>query len=113
MGDTLFTTSLAGEEIARMRTWGTGDLRKGDYIKGSPCPLVDIIQPEMEPLVLKHAAARGAQVTLNTEYLRHEQDADGVTVYLKDRIRGEEYSLRTKYLVGADGANSRIAQKSA
>src|SRR5690554_5100341 len=110
-GDTLFTTSLAGEEIARMRTWGTGDLRKGDYIKGSPCPLVDIIQPEMEPLVVKHAAARGAQVTLNTEYLRHEQDDDGVTVYLKDRIRGEEYSLRAKYLVGADGANSRIAQE--
>lgn len=38
MGDTLLTTSLAGEEIARIRTWGTGDLRKGDYIKGSPCP---------------------------------------------------------------------------
>src|SRR5690554_7269125 len=65
----------------------------------------------MEPLVVKHAAARGAQVTLNTEYLRHEQDDDGVTVYLKDRIRGEEYSLRAKYLVGADGANSRIAQE--
>src|SRR5690349_17336570 len=25
MGDTLFTTSLAGQEIARLRTWGTGD----------------------------------------------------------------------------------------
>ncbi|HLV77276.1 MAG TPA: FAD-dependent monooxygenase [Marinobacter sp.] len=111
MGDTLFTTSLAGEEIARLRTWGTGDLRKGDYLKGSPCPLVDIIQPEMEPLVLKHAAARGAKVSFNTEYLRHEQDADGVTVYLKDRIRNEEYSLRAKYLVGADGANSKIADE--
>lgn len=111
MGDTLFTTSLAGEEIARLRTWGTGDLRKGDYVKGSPCPLVDIIQPEMEPVVLKHAAARGAQVTFNTEYLRHEQDADGVTVYLKDRARNEEYSVRAKYLVGSDGANSKIADE--
>ena len=27
MGDTLFTTSLAGDEIARLRTWGTGDER--------------------------------------------------------------------------------------
>ncbi|MBP7443862.1 MAG: FAD-dependent monooxygenase, partial [Zoogloea sp.] len=25
MGDTLFTTSLAGEELVRLRTWGTGD----------------------------------------------------------------------------------------
>src|SRR5690242_4278479 len=25
MGDTLFATSLAGQEIARLRTWGTGD----------------------------------------------------------------------------------------
>jgi 2,4-dichlorophenol 6-monooxygenase len=38
MGDSLFATSLAGEEIARLRTWGTGDDRIGDYIKGSPLP---------------------------------------------------------------------------
>lgn len=111
MGDTMFTTSLAGEELARLRTWGTGDLRKGDYIKGSPCPLVDIIQPEMEPIVLKNAAQQGAEFVFNTEYLRHEEDENGVTVYLKDRIRNNEYSVRTRYLVGADGANSRIASE--
>ena len=33
MGDTLFTTSLAGEEIGRVRTWGTGEDRNGDYLK--------------------------------------------------------------------------------
>ena len=32
MGDSLFTTSLAGEELLRIRAWGTGDGRKGDYI---------------------------------------------------------------------------------
>ena len=37
MGDTMFTTSLAGPEIARLRTWGTGDDRHGDYLHGSPC----------------------------------------------------------------------------
>ncbi len=42
MGDTLFATSFAGEEIARLRTWGTGDERVGDYVRGSPCAMADI-----------------------------------------------------------------------
>src|SRR5690606_4335980 len=52
MGDSLITTSLAGEEIARIRSWGTGEERKSDYLTGSPCPLVDLIQPKMEKLLV-------------------------------------------------------------
>jgi 2,4-dichlorophenol 6-monooxygenase len=33
MGDTTFSTSLAGQELIRMRTWGTGDDRRGDYLR--------------------------------------------------------------------------------
>ena len=55
MGDTLFTTSLAGPEIARLRTWGTGDERVGDYLQGSPCALLDLPQDKMEPLLVKNA----------------------------------------------------------
>lgn len=108
MGDTLFTTSLAGEEIARLRTWGTGDDRKGDYVNGSPCPLLDVIQPIMESLLFKNAAARGATFSFNTEYLSHEQDAEGVDVTLEDRLSGRRYGMRAKFLVGADGARSKV-----
>jgi len=108
MGDTLFTTSLVGEELARMRSWGTGEERKGDYMQGSPCELLDIPQPLIEPIIFKNAAERGATFSCNTEYLSHEQDAEGVTVYLKDRLREREYTMRAKYLVGADGARSKI-----
>ena len=52
MGDTLFTTSLAGPEIARLRTWGTGDERTGDYLQASPCPMMDLPQDKMEPLLV-------------------------------------------------------------
>lgn len=111
MGDTLFATSLAGPEIARLRTWGTGEKRLGDYLQGSPCPLLDIPQPYMEPVLLKNAAERGATFAFNTEYLRHDQDDTGVTAYLRDRLSGREYTIRARYLIGADGARSQIVDE--
>jgi 2,4-dichlorophenol 6-monooxygenase len=108
MGDTLFTTSLAGPEIARLRTWGTGDERIGDYLQGSPCPMMDLPQNKMEPLLVKNAVERGAVFSFNTEYLSHEQDDTGVTVMLRDLLTGREYELRARYLVGADGAKSKV-----
>jgi 2,4-dichlorophenol 6-monooxygenase len=108
MGDTLFTTSLAGPEIARLRTWGTGDERIGDYLQGSPCSLIDLPQDKMEPLLVKNAAARGARFSFNTEYLSHTQDATGITVQLQDIPTGRQYEVRARYLVGADGARSKV-----
>ncbi|MFC9557354.1 FAD-dependent monooxygenase [Rhodococcus sp. NPDC056960] len=110
IGDTLFTTSLAGPEIARLRTWGTGDDRSGDYLQASPCTMVDIPQTYMEPLLVKNAAERGAKVAFSTRYLGHEQDEHGVTVHLLDRTSGHEYSIRARYLIGADGAKSAVAE---
>ena len=108
MGDTLFTTSLAGPEIARLRTWGTGDERIGDYLQASPCPMMDLPQNKMEPLLVKNAVERGAVFSFNTEYLSHQQDAHGVTVSLRDLFDGREYTVRARYLVGADGAKSKV-----
>lgn len=111
MGDTLFTTSLTGPEIARLQTWGSGDQRSGDYLKNSPCTMLDVPQTVMEPLLVKNAAERGAKVAFSTRYLGHTQDADGVTVRLLNRTSNQEYSIRARYLVGADGAKSQIADE--
>jgi 2,4-dichlorophenol 6-monooxygenase len=110
MGDTLFTTSLGGPEVARLQTWGTGDDRLGDYLKGSPCTMLDVPQPLMEPVLITNAAERGAKVSFNTEYLSHTQDADGVTVTLQNRISDTVFTQRARFLVGADGARSQIAE---
>ena len=61
-----------------------------------------------EPLLVKHAAARGACFLFNTEYLGYTELADGVSVLLKDRNSGREYWMRARYLVGADGARSKV-----
>lgn len=111
MGESLITTSLVGEEIARLSAWGTGDERHGDYVKGSPCPLVDLIQPKMEALLVKNAAERGAIYNFNTEYLSHTQDEHGVTATFLNRITNTEFSLRAKYLVGMDGARSKVVEQ--
>ncbi len=110
MGDMPIATSFAGTEIARLRMWGTGEDRTSDYLTGSPCTPLDIPQPYLEPILINAAARGGAQISFNTEYLRHEQDAEGVTVSLKDRISGHEYTQRARYLVGADGGRSQVAE---
>src|SRR4051812_1486603 len=76
MGDTLFTTSLADGEMVRLQPGGRGDRRYGDYLQGSPCTMLDVPQPLMEPVLVKNAAERGAIISFHTEYLSHEQDAD-------------------------------------
>ncbi|MFI5895045.1 FAD-dependent oxidoreductase [Actinoplanes sp. NPDC051513] len=109
IGDTVFCTSIAGEEIGRIRTWGTGAEREGDYRLASPCLTVDLPQTYLEPILVKNATVRGTQSRFSTEYLSHTQDADGVDVLVHDRLTGATYTIRAKYLIGADGARSKVA----
>ena len=109
MGDTVFCTSIAGEELGRILTWGTHPARHADYRLASASLNCDIPQTYLEPVLVRNAAARGAQVRFSAEYLSHEQDDDGVTARVLDRLTGEEFSVRARYLIGADGARSKVA----
>ena len=55
VGDTVFCTSIAGEEIGRIRTWGTHPAREADYQLASPCLICDIPQTYLEPILVKNA----------------------------------------------------------
>ncbi|HEX4092901.1 MAG TPA: FAD-dependent monooxygenase [Trebonia sp.] len=109
IGDTVFCTSIAGEEIGRIRTWGTSPDREADYQLASPSLTCDIPQTYLEPILVRNAAARGTQARFSTEYLSHAQDADGVSVQARDRLTGSVLTIRAKYLIGADGARSMVA----
>jgi 2,4-dichlorophenol 6-monooxygenase len=109
VGDTVFCTSIAGEEIGRIHTWGTHPSREADYQLASPCLVVDIPQTYLEPILVKHATQRGTQTRFSTEYVSHTQDDDGVDVLVRDRLTGAEYTIRARYLIGADGARSQVA----
>ena len=109
MGNTTFCTSLAGEELGRIPSWGTDTVRHADYELQSPCTMLDAPQTITEPVLVQAAQARGAKVRFDSEYLSHVQDDDGVTTQVRDRLTGTEYTVRSKYLVGADGARSKVA----
>ncbi len=109
MGDTVFCTSIAGEEIGRILTWGTHPAREADYKLASPSLNCDIPQTYLEPILVKNATVRGTQTRFSTEYLSHRQDPDGVEVQVRDRLTGTDYPIRAKYLIGADGARSAVA----
>ncbi len=110
MGENVFCESLAGEEIGRMKSWGTHPLSKAEHLLSSPTFMNDLPQTFMEPLLFTTAAKRGSQTRMSTEYLSHEQDADGVTATVLDRLTGQKLTIRAKYMIGADGGNSLVAE---
>ncbi len=110
MGNNVFCTSLAGEEIGRLQTWGTHPLSKAGHLLASPTLMNDLPQTFMEPLLFKTACSRGTQARMSTQYVSHEQDAEGVTTTLLDRLTGKHFTVRSAYLVGADGGNSKVAE---
>ena len=109
MGNTTFCTSLAGEELGRIPSWGTDTARHADYELQSPCTMLDAPQTITEPILVKAAQERGALIRFDTEYLSHTQDETGVTSIVRDRLTGAEYTIRSRYLIGADGARSKVA----
>ncbi|SEF14986.1 2,4-dichlorophenol 6-monooxygenase [Rhizobiales bacterium GAS191] len=110
MGNNVFCTSLAGEELGRLYSWGNHPNRLADYTLASPTTICDVPQNLMEPILLGNAAARESRVRFDTEYLSLVQDADGVTATVRDRLSGSNYQIRAKYLIGADGGRSQVAE---
>jgi 2,4-dichlorophenol 6-monooxygenase len=109
MGDTVFCTSLSGDEIGRVRTWGTHPTRQADYTLASPSENCDLPQTLLEPILIGHAAARGSHIRFDSEYLGLDQHDDGVTVRVRDRMSGNDYAIEAKYVIGADGGRSQVA----
>jgi len=110
MGNTVFCTALAGEELGRIQTWGTHPRRMADYTLASPTTICDLPQNLLEPILFGAAAERGTRPRFDFEYLSHTQDETGVTATVLDRLSGEEQKIRAKYLVGADGGRSKVAE---
>jgi putative polyketide hydroxylase len=75
----------------------------------SPTTLAAVPQDHLEPVLLRHLERPGlAEVRFGTELVAFDQDADGVTVVLREPATGGCRTVRAGHLVGADGAHSRV-----
>ena len=75
----------------------------------SPTTPAAVPQDHLEPVLLRHLQRSGlAEVRFGTELVAFDQDADGVTVVLREPATGACRTVRAGHLVGADGAHSRV-----
>jgi 2,4-dichlorophenol 6-monooxygenase len=108
---TFWLRSMAGEELARTHAWGNDPLRRGDYEAGSPCRMSDLPQSRLEPILVTEATRLGSQVRWGAELVTFEQDSEGVTATVLDHLSGETLTIWARYMVGADGARSRVVEQ--
>lgn len=108
MQNFVWASSLAGTEFARLPHYSVS--RRDEYWRASPCRSSNIAQHLLEPILARAAMARGAAMRWNHELLDLAQDADGVTARIRDRVTDRVLVVRAQYVIGADGARSRVAE---
>jgi putative polyketide hydroxylase len=89
--------------------WYTSNIAE---VVGEISPVRGSVIPQMllEPVLQQRARELGAEICFNTEFVALEQESDGVSVVLRDRLTGGEYTIQASYLIGADGYKSTIRQ---
>jgi 2-polyprenyl-6-methoxyphenol hydroxylase-like FAD-dependent oxidoreductase len=77
----------------------------------SPSRRLFISQPGLEPILRRRAREVGASILQGYEVASFEQDATGVTVTARETGGDKERRFRGRYLVGADGAHSKVREQ--
>ncbi|KAK4897780.1 hypothetical protein LTR27_004552 [Elasticomyces elasticus] len=111
---TRWSNSFAGQEYCRIHSWGNDPARKGDYELASPSEPLDLPQTLLEPILTRYATLHGFHARFDTSFVSFEQTANPKALIrsrVHDRVSGQTYHVRSKYLFGADGARSQIARQ--
>ncbi|MBO3750034.1 FAD-dependent monooxygenase [Streptosporangiaceae bacterium NEAU-GS5] len=105
-GAIIAVESLTGKELQYFyRSYNDG-------VEGlSPTSRLFITQVGLEPLLRDRARELGAEHRYATEFIGFEQDDTGVTSVIRARDGGAEQTVRSSYLVAADGAHSRVREQ--
>src|ERR1700761_3458993 len=101
----VWTETLAGNEIER----GVPARALPKNMAITPVKNCLCAQDDLEPVIRRFAEAAGpGELRFNTEMTSFVQTADGITGVLTDRITGAETPFTARYLISAEGAQSRV-----
>jgi len=104
-GHVNWVTRLNGELIGRLPFERQGP----EALAHTPTPLRSISQHKLEPILAEVAGASDdVDLRYHTEWISSTQDDDGVTSRVRNLITGETVEVRSRYLLAADGAGSRV-----
>ena len=105
MGLIVWTETLAGTEIER-RVPGRATAKNMAMTPVKNCLCA---QDDLEPVIRRFAEAAGpGMLRFNTELTSFSQGPGGVTGILTDRGTGTEVPFTARYLIAAEGAQSRV-----
>ena len=112
MAATAWYAGLVGEDpnygrvIAKQENWGAGGADP-EWLIASPCRQTNLPQIRLEPILRKHAESKApGSIRFGHELLEFTQDDDGVSATVRVNETGEQYTVRAKYLLGADGGRT-------
>ena len=106
--DIVFATRLFGRTLAVIENAFEGAKRRDPRF---PEPAQWVPQYTVEAILRERVATLpSVELRFNTELENAEQSADAVTATVHNLANGERRAVRAKYLIGADGARSRVRE---
>ena len=95
-----------GRLITKVESWGCG-YENLNWLQASSCRSANLPQIRLEPLMKARAEELNpGKVRFHHELIGLEQDGDGVTARIKNHDTGEEYTVRSRYVLGCDGGRT-------
>ncbi|HLJ34178.1 MAG TPA: FAD-dependent monooxygenase, partial [Ktedonobacteraceae bacterium] len=102
----LLVESLVGQVFDNLQN----EAELGDLFIG-PMPGSAIAQDVLEPVLRAGAEQLGGDLRFRNELVSFEQDAEGITATIRERESGNTRTVRSQFLVAADGSHSAIRKQ--
>ncbi|KAI0968705.1 FAD binding domain-containing protein [Xylaria arbuscula] len=104
--------SMVGEEYGKVQAWGAHPNSIGALARASPCHYLDLPQSYLEPILVRYASGKGFQFRFSTQLIRVDEipESTDSLCTIRDNISHHEFKIRAKYVFGADGSRSKVAE---